>query len=55
MGVDRLMLMVLCDAYEVEETADAKGEAASRVVMRFHPTDRAVHRSRCCRCRRRKS
>jgi len=38
MGVDRLMLMVLCDAYEVEETADAKGEAASRVIMRFHPS-----------------
>lgn len=37
MGVDRLMLMMLCDAYEEEQTVDAKGEAASRVVLRFHP------------------
>lgn len=37
MGVDRLMLMVLCDAYEEEQTVDAKGETATRVVMRFHP------------------
>jgi len=37
MGVDRLMLMVLCDAYEEEETVDAKGEPATRVVMRLHP------------------
>jgi glycyl-tRNA synthetase len=37
MGVDRLMLMVLCDAYEEEQTVDAKGESATRVVMRFHP------------------
>ena len=36
-GVDRTMLMVLCDAYDVEETPDAKGEAASRVVLRLHP------------------
>lgn len=37
MGVDRLMLMVLCDAYAEEETVDAKGETSSRVVLRFHP------------------
>lgn len=37
-GVDRTMLMVMCDAYTVEETPDAKGEAATRVVMRFHPS-----------------
>ncbi|MEX1159117.1 MAG: glycine--tRNA ligase [Thermomicrobiales bacterium] len=37
MGVDRLMLMILCDAYEEEETINAKGESATRVVMRFHP------------------
>jgi len=36
-GVDRTMLMVMCDAYDVEQTTDAKGEKASRVVMRFHP------------------
>ena len=36
-GVDRSMLMVLCDAYEEEETVDAKGGTATRVVMRFHP------------------
>ena len=37
MGVDRLMLTVLCDAYEEEETVDAKGEKAVRSVLRFHP------------------
>jgi len=37
MGVDRLMLMILCEAYDVEETVDAKGETATRHVMRFHP------------------
>ena len=36
-GVDRSMLMVLCDAYEEEETVDAKGATATRIVMRFHP------------------
>jgi len=36
-GVDRLMLTVLCDAYEEEEMVDAKGETATRVVLRFHP------------------
>src|SRR5690606_9968176 len=36
-GVDRLMLAVLSDAYDVEETVDAKGQSASRVVLRFHP------------------
>jgi glycyl-tRNA synthetase len=37
MGVDRLMLMVLCEAYDEEETVDAKGESAKRVVLRLHP------------------
>jgi glycyl-tRNA synthetase len=38
MGVDRIMLMALCDAYEEESTLDAKGEAATRIVLRLHPT-----------------
>jgi glycyl-tRNA synthetase len=38
MGVDRIMLMALCDAYDEEETTDAKGETATRVVLRLHPT-----------------
>jgi glycyl-tRNA synthetase len=38
MGVDRLMLMVLCDAYEEEETLDAKGEKSMRTVLRLHPS-----------------
>ncbi|MGH9173779.1 MAG: His/Gly/Thr/Pro-type tRNA ligase C-terminal domain-containing protein, partial [Vicinamibacterales bacterium] len=37
MGVDRLMLTVLCDAYEEEETVDAQGEPTTRTVLRFHP------------------
>ncbi|HUG16264.1 MAG TPA: glycine--tRNA ligase [Thermomicrobiales bacterium] len=37
MGVDRLMLMILCEAYDEEQTVDAKGETATRLVMRFHP------------------
>ncbi len=37
MGVDRLLLMVLCDAYDEETTTDAKGNPATRNVMRFHP------------------
>lgn len=37
MGVDRLMLAVLSEAYAVEETVDAKGQSATRLVLRFHP------------------
>jgi glycyl-tRNA synthetase len=37
MGVDRLMLAVLSEAYDEEETVDAKGASATRHVMRFHP------------------
>ena len=37
MGVDRLMLMVLCDAYDQEETLDASGKPATRLVIRIHP------------------
>lgn len=38
MGVDRLMLMVLCEAYDEEETVDAKGASAQRLVLRLHPS-----------------
>lgn len=37
MGVDRLLLMILCDAYDEEQTVDANGAPALRQVMRFHP------------------
>ncbi len=37
MGVERLVLMVLLDAYAEETTTDAKGEVASRVVLRLNP------------------
>lgn len=37
MGVERLLLMVLLDAYQEETTTDAKGNEASRVVLRFDP------------------
>jgi glycyl-tRNA synthetase len=36
-GVERLTLVTLLDAYDEEETLDAKGAAASRVVLRFPP------------------
>jgi len=36
MGVERLMLMVLLDAYEEEQTTDASGKEASRVVLRLN-------------------
>ena len=37
MGVERLLLMVLLDAFAEETTTDAKGNEASRVVLRFDP------------------
>jgi glycyl-tRNA synthetase len=37
MGVERLMLMVMCAAYDEEQTVDAKGNPETRVVMRFTP------------------
>lgn len=37
MGVERLTLILMLDAYDEEETVDAKGEPSSRVVMRFNP------------------
>ncbi len=36
-GVDRLVLSFLCDAYEEEELTDAKGNPDLRVVLRLHP------------------
>ncbi|CAN5676974.1 glycine--tRNA ligase [soil metagenome] len=36
-GVDRLLLMVLIEAFAEEETVDANGKASSRTVMRFTP------------------
>lgn len=36
-GVDRLLLIVLIDSYDEEETVDANGKASSRTVMRFVP------------------
>ena len=36
-GVDRLMLALLCEAYEEEKLVDAKGKEDVRTVLRFHP------------------
>ena len=36
-GVDRLLLALLCNAYDEEEVADDKGKTETRVVLRFHP------------------
>ncbi|MEZ4570320.1 MAG: glycine--tRNA ligase [Thermomicrobiales bacterium] len=36
-GVDRLLLMVLIEAFTEEETVDANGKPSSRTVMRFAP------------------
>lgn len=36
-GCDRLVLALLCNAYEEEKTATAEGESDTRVVMRFLP------------------
>jgi glycyl-tRNA synthetase len=36
-GVDRIMLAVLCSAYAEEEVTDEKGNKETRVVLRFHP------------------
>ncbi|MBQ2750715.1 MAG: glycine--tRNA ligase [Clostridia bacterium] len=37
LGADRVALAFLCDAYDVEETVDAKGKPDSRTVLRLHP------------------
>jgi glycyl-tRNA synthetase len=36
-GVDRLLLALICHAYDEEEVTDEKGNKETRVVMRFHP------------------
>jgi glycyl-tRNA synthetase len=36
-GVDRLILALICQAYDEEEVTDEKGKTETRVVMRFHP------------------
>ncbi|HWL51106.1 MAG TPA: glycine--tRNA ligase [Chthoniobacteraceae bacterium] len=36
-GVDRLVLALLCNAYDEEEVTDEKGKTEVRTVMRFHP------------------
>ncbi len=36
-GVDRIALALLCEAYSEETVTDEKGQAETRVVMRFHP------------------
>ena len=36
-GVDRLILALICNAYDEEEVVDEKGKAEVRTVMRFHP------------------
>ena len=36
-GVDRMMLALLCNAYEEQKLVDSKGKEDSRVVMHFKP------------------
>lgn len=36
-GVDRLVLALICNAYNEEEVVDDKGNKETRVVMKFHP------------------
>jgi len=36
-GVDRLLLALICNAYDEEEVTDEKGKMEVRTVMRFHP------------------
>jgi glycyl-tRNA synthetase len=36
-GVDRLILALICNAYNEEEVTDEKGNKETRIVMRFHP------------------
>ncbi len=37
MGVDRLLLTILLDAYDEEEAQDINGKPYTRVVLRLHP------------------
>ena len=36
-GVDRLILALICEAFEEENVADDKGQTEVRTVLRFHP------------------
>ncbi|MEI6713993.1 MAG: glycine--tRNA ligase [Verrucomicrobiota bacterium] len=36
-GVDRLILALICEAYEEEEVTDDKGQKEVRTVLHFHP------------------
>ena len=36
-GADRLILALICSAYEEEQVTDEKGKTETRVVMRLHP------------------
>jgi len=36
-GVDRLLLALICNAYDEETVTDEKGNSEVRTVMRFHP------------------
>ena len=36
-GLDRCVLMTLCDAYREEEITDDKGKTETRIVMKLHP------------------
>ena len=36
-GVDRLVLALICNAYQEETVTDEKGKSEVRVVMKFHP------------------
>jgi glycyl-tRNA synthetase len=36
-GVDRLILALLCEAFEEEEVTDDKGQTETRTVLRFNP------------------
>lgn len=36
-GVDRLILALICQAFQEEQVTDEKGKSETRVVMKFHP------------------
>ncbi len=36
-GVDRLILALICNAYQEEPVTDEKGNTETRIVLRFHP------------------
>jgi glycyl-tRNA synthetase len=36
-GIDRILLAILCSAYREDQAPDEKGKMETRVVMKFHP------------------